>query len=94
MTGRSLFFRRLNILVLDQSSVQVNTFPSGHASVVVAAALALTSASASVGVLMLIVAASITTATVLGRYHYTVGSVLGVLVGGLGWWIGFHVIGM
>ena len=94
LTGRSLFFRRLNILVLDQGSVQVNTFPSGHASVVVAAALALTSANASVGVLMLIVAASITAAMVLGRYHYTVDSVLGVLVGGLGWWIGFHVIGM
>ena len=62
--------------------------------VVVAAALALTSASASVGVLMLIVAASITAATVLGRYHYTVDSVLGVLVGWLGWWIGFRVIEM
>ena len=94
LTGRNLFFRRLNILVLDRSSVQVNMFPSGHTSVAVAAALALTSASPSVGILMLIAAASITTATVLGRYHYTLDSVLGVFVGGLGWWIGFHVIGM
>ena len=44
--ARGLFFRRLNIGVLRKLSVQVNTFPSGHAAVTVAAALAVTTAIA------------------------------------------------
>ena len=94
VTSRDLVFRRVNLYVLNRGSGQVNTFPSGHASVAVAGALAVMSTSTSAGILMLIVATDITVATVLGRYHYTVDSVLGVLVGGIAWWIGFHLIGM
>ena len=92
--GRHLLLRSANLFVLDRGSVQVNTFPSGHAAVAVAGALAVMSASATVGIVMLIVAGSITAATILGRYHYTMDSVLGVLVGGVAWWIGFRVMGM
>ena len=91
VTHRGLLFRRLNGLALDLGSVQVNTLPSGHASVTIAAALAVMSADPGIGMVLLLLAASITTATVLGRYHYAVDSILGVLVGVLGWWVGFRL---
>ena len=91
VTQRGLLFRRLNLLVLGLGSVQVNTFPSGHAAVAIAAALAVMVASSGIGIVLLLLAASITAATVLGRYHYAVDSILGVLVGVLGWWVGFRL---
>jgi len=39
MDQRALARRRLNRAVLNRASVQVNTFPSGHASTAAAAAL-------------------------------------------------------
>ena len=91
VTQRGLLFRRLNLFVLAHGSVQVNTFPSGHASIAVAGALAVTAADPVAGVVLFVLAASITTATVLGRYHYAADSVLGVVVGLIGWWLGFCV---
>ena len=85
-----LLVRRLNLFVLHKGSVQVNTFPSGHAAVAIAAALAVSTVHAGAGGAFLILAISITIATVLGRYHYAVDSLLGVLVGVVGWWIGFR----
>lgn len=84
-----LLFRRLNLFVLHRGSVQVNTFPSGHASVAIAIALALASLHGGAGAAFFILAVSITVATVLGRYHYAADSLLGVLVGIASWWIGF-----
>ena len=89
---RGLFFRRLNVMVLDHASVQVNTFPSGHASVTFAAALAVSTVSTELGLTFGVVAASITIATVLGRYHYAVDSIVGLLLGSIAWWIGFHLV--
>ena len=90
--ARGLFFRRLNVTVLDHASVQVNTFPSGHASVTFAAALALSTVDLGVGLAFGVVATSITMATVLGRYHYAVDSLVGLLLGVVAWWIGFHLV--
>ena len=90
--GRGLFFRRMNVTVLDHASVQVNTFPSGHASVTCAAALAVATVDTGFGLAFGIIAVSIVLATVLGRYHYTVDSIVGVLVGVIAWWIGFRVV--
>lgn len=90
--ARGLFFRRLNVTVLDHASVQVNTFPSGHASVTFAAALAVSTVSLELGLAFGVVAASITIATVLGRYHYAVDSIVGLLLGASAWWIGFHLV--
>ena len=78
-------------MVLDHASVQVNTFPSGHASVTFAAALAVSTVSTELGLTFGVVAASITIATVLGRYHYAVDSIVGLLLGSIAWWIGFHL---
>ena len=90
--GHRLFFRRLNASVLHHASVQVNTFPSGHASVVVATSLAVATVSGPAGLACGVVAASITIATVLGRYHYTADSVIGVILGIVAWWFGFRVL--
>jgi membrane-associated phospholipid phosphatase len=77
--GASLL-RRCNLAVLGRASIQANTVPSGHAAAATAVALALASAMPAAGVGFLVLAASITIATVLGRYHYLADSILGVLV--------------
>ena len=89
---RGLFFRRVNVAVLNQASVQVNTFPSGHASTAIAGALAITTFEPTVGVVLVILAVSIAVATVLGRYHYMMDSVLGVLLGIGAWWVWARLI--
>ena len=85
--------RRLNGAVLRRLSVQVNTLPSGHAATSVAVGLAVCSVSTAAGAALLAVAAGITIGTVLGRYHYAIDSLSGVLVGALGWWVAFHAPG-
>ena len=85
--------RRLNATVLRRLSVQVNTLPSGHAAASTAVGLAVWSVSPPAGGALLAVAAGIAVGTVLGRYHYAIDSLSGVLVGVLGWWVAFHVLG-
>lgn len=77
--------RRLNRFVLSRGSIQVNTLPSGHAAGAVALALAVGMALPAAGAVLLVIAAGITAATVLGRYHYLVDSVLGVGVAIVVW---------
>ena len=77
--------RRLSLHVLGAGSIGVNTIPSGHAAGSVAVALAVGSVMPRAGAVYILLAASITVATVLGRYHYVVDSVLGVLVALAAW---------
>lgn len=77
--------RRFNLAVLSRASIQVNTMPSGHAAGATAVALAVGSAMPVAGALFLVLAASITIATILGRYHYVADSILGVLVAAAAW---------
>ena len=72
--------RRFNAVILDRGSIQANTVPSGHAAGAVATALAVIDVMPSAGAVFLVIAACIVAATVLGRYHYLVDSLLGVLV--------------
>jgi len=72
--------RRLNLRLVNQASIQVNTLPSGHAAGAFATALAVASISPIAGVAFLLLALSISIATVVGRYHYVVDTVLGALV--------------
>ena len=72
--------RRFNVAVLRRASNQVNTLPSGHAAGAVATALVVASVMPVAGVVFLVTAASIVVATVMGRYHYAVDSLLGVVV--------------
>jgi len=77
--------RRLNASILNRGSIQANTVPSGHAAGAVATALAVADAMPLAGVVFLLLAAAIVAATVLGRYHYLVDSLLGIVVA-LGAW--------
>jgi membrane-associated phospholipid phosphatase len=77
--------RRFNGAILNRGSIQVNTIPSGHAASAVATALAVSDAMPLAGVIFLLLAAAIVAATVLGRYHYLVDSLLGVVVAVAAW---------
>lgn len=84
-THSQLAVRRLNAAILSRGSIQVNTVPSGHAAGAVATALAVVDVMPVAGVVFLALAAAIVAATVLGRYHYLVDSLLGVGVAVLTW---------
>ena len=73
--------RNMNLWVLDHFSVQACLFPSAHAAAVTATALAVRAYMPRLGILFCIVALSVATATVFGRYHYLADAVAGVLVG-------------
>lgn len=79
--------RRFNVGVLRRASNQVNTLPSGHAAGAVATALVVASVMPGAGLVFLVIAISIVIATVVGRYHYTVDSVLGAAVAMIAAWV-------
>jgi PAP2 superfamily len=73
-------WRAVNLRLLDASSIQVNTFPSGHAAEAVAAALLTIGATMPVVVAMSLAALAISAGAVLGRYHYALDAFTGWLV--------------
>jgi len=73
--------RQLNVKLLDQASVRLNTFPSGHAATSMAIALVLFAYVPPVGAVFLTVALSIAIASVIGRYHYAADAISGLAVG-------------
>jgi len=60
----------VNGFILRRGSIKAITFPSGHVSSALAAALVLLRLDPWVGLIFLIVALSIAVATVVGGYHY------------------------
>jgi membrane-associated phospholipid phosphatase len=80
--------RGLNLAILERGSVGVNTLPSGHAATAAAVALSVWSSAPDAGSVFAIVAILIAIATVAGRYHYAVDTVLGAVVG-VGAWLLF-----
>jgi membrane-associated phospholipid phosphatase len=84
---RRLAIHRLNTFVLGFGSIQVNTFPSGHAAGAFATSLAVGLFVPAALLPLLVLAASITVASVIGRYHYAADSVAAVLVAILVWMI-------
>jgi membrane-associated phospholipid phosphatase len=72
---------RFNRFVLGHVSHRLNTFPSGHVAVSVAAALGAAKVWPAAGVLLGVVAAAVAVGAVVGRYHYFVDVVLGTAVG-------------
>jgi membrane-associated phospholipid phosphatase len=64
-------FRSVNLHLLGKTSIQVNTFPSGHAAEALAALLLVLDGPASLVSIMLFTALAISAATVLGRYHFS-----------------------
>jgi membrane-associated phospholipid phosphatase len=70
---------------VNRASIQVNTLPSGHAAGALATALAVGTIMPFAGIVFLLAALLISIATVVGRYHYVVDTVLGVLVALAAW---------
>ncbi len=70
-------WRVVNLRMLDASSVQVNTFPSGHAAEGLACALLVSGGSPLVAGAMFFIGAAISAGAVFGRYHYAADAVAG-----------------
>ena len=80
-------WRPVNERLLDAGSVQVNTFPSGHAAEGLALALLVLDAPAPLVIWMFFNGAAISAGAVLGRYHYAADAFAGWLVALLVWGI-------
>lgn len=83
--GRTLWFHTVNLAVLSHGSHHANTVPSGHAAGAFAAALAVASVLPAVGAGFLVLATMIAIATVVGRYHYAIDTLLGAVVALAAW---------
>ena len=70
-------FRRVNLRLLGTASIQVNTFPSGHAAEALAAALLVSNLQPHLFIWMLFNAAAVSAGAVFGRYHYAVDAFAG-----------------
>ena len=82
---RHVAVRRLNEFILRHGSVQVNTFPSGHAAGALATALAVAAVSPAAGWAFGVLALGIVAGSIVGRYHYAADSVAGLLVAVAAW---------
>jgi membrane-associated phospholipid phosphatase len=69
------------VFVLGRVSHHLNTFPSGHVAVSVAAAIAAGRVVPIAGVVLGVIAAGVTLGAVTGRYHFALDAVLGVGLG-------------
>ena len=67
--------------------------PSGHAAGAFATALAVGATMPAAGAVFLFLAVSIAIATVVGRYHYVIDTVLGLLVAVVSWLVEGLVVG-
>jgi membrane-associated phospholipid phosphatase len=79
--------RRLNLRVLGVASIQLNTFPSGHAAASVATALAVGVRLPFAGLALGLLALGIAIGSVVGRYHYAADALAGAGVGIVGFGI-------
>jgi membrane-associated phospholipid phosphatase len=71
--------------MVRHATIGVNTFPSGHVAVSFAVAIAVAAAMPIAGTVLLVIAASITVACVVGRYHYAMDAVTGLLLAAFVW---------
>lgn len=63
--------------MVERLTIRANTFPSGHVAGSLAVAFAVIDTAPVVGLALLLLAASIGVATVVGRYHYIVDGIAG-----------------
>ena len=67
--------------VLDRASHGLNTFPSGHVAVSVAASLSVWPVSPAAAIVFGVTSAGVAVGAVVGRYHYVPDVVIGAAVG-------------
>jgi len=85
--------RKLNFWILGNYGIPSSVFPSGHVAAVTATALAVRAELPRLGIVFLVAAASITVATVYGRYHYAADAVVGALIATAAFFIAKRVHG-
>jgi len=67
-------------LMVEHLTIRANTFPSGHAAGSLAVGLGVLRVLPRLGLVFLILAASIAVASVVGRYHYILDVVAGIVL--------------
>lgn len=72
--------RRLNFAVLNRGSIQAITFPSAHVASTVACGLVLLRYAPAAGVAFLAVGVGVAAGAFVGRYHYLLDVVAGVVL--------------
>jgi len=77
--------RRLASYMVRHATIGVNTFPSGHVAVSLAAALAVMGSMPLTGALFLVLAATVSLACSVGRYHYVLDVLAGALLAAAVW---------
>jgi hypothetical protein len=80
-------FRAFNVRLLGETSIGVNTVPSGHAAEACAAALLVSTAPLPVAAAMWTAALGVTAGAVLGRYHFAVDALAGWAVAVVVWMV-------
>ena len=76
--------RQANLRVLGAVSIQLNTFPSGHAAASLATALAVGARLPLAGLALGLLALAIAIGSVVGRYHYAADALTGAALALLG----------
>jgi len=72
--------RAFNLFILRHAGIHLNTFPSAHVAATVGASLVLIAWVPAAGVIFMLIALSIAAGAVLGRYHFALDVILGVLL--------------
>jgi PAP2 superfamily len=78
--------RQFNLRIVGKASIQVNTFPSGHAAEGLAAALLVLDAPWPLALYVALGAVLVSAGAVLGRYHYAADAIAGWFVA-IGVWL-------
>lgn len=78
--------RTFNLKLIGKASIQVNTFPSGHAAEALAAALLVLDAPWPLAAYVALAAVLVSAGAVLGRYHYAADAIAGWFVA-IGVWL-------
>jgi membrane-associated phospholipid phosphatase len=76
---------RLASQMVEHLTIGVNTFPSGHAAGSLAVAFAVAGTLPWTGTALLLLAAAICVACIVGRYHYVVDIIAGAAVAVVLW---------
>jgi membrane-associated phospholipid phosphatase len=77
--------RRFSLSWVNRTTIHANTFPSGHASASLAVALGLIAAAPPVAAVFGALAVSIAVASVVGRFHYAIDAIVGLLFAVAAW---------
>jgi membrane-associated phospholipid phosphatase len=86
-------FRRFSLSWVNYTTIHANTFPSAHASASLAVALAVWPEVPWAGALLALLAVSIAVASVVGRFHYAIDAITGLLLA-LALWAFVAAIGL